>query len=332
MHPHPLPIESTAAFVFRGQTKEYFKIWIVNLLLTLLTFGIYSAWAKVRRKKFFYEQTQFLNVPFVYHGTPLPILMGRLILLSVVILHQHLQRVDPQFGAWGVLLLVLVLPWLIVRGLCFNHGNSSFCSIHFGFQKNYATAYLLFIVYSLLSGATFGLATPLFAQRMQKFLIQGSRFGPHTFLFQADLALFYRLFLQLFGMFCLMALAAYGLFFSGGIFTKILIFLLLLGFFAYTSTAFFNLIWNHIQLNGHRFLAHMNANILFILLCQNMVAILLSGGLLIPWAQIRWIRYRLSCLKMALIDDPNQSITTTQKKLLTIVHEKDTFLDLNVGI
>ena len=38
----------TLAPSFTGDGKEYFRIWVVNLLLTLATFGIYSAWAKVR--------------------------------------------------------------------------------------------------------------------------------------------------------------------------------------------------------------------------------------------------------------------------------------------
>ena len=37
-----LPLE------FRGNGYEYFRIWIVNILLTIMTLGIYSAWAKVR--------------------------------------------------------------------------------------------------------------------------------------------------------------------------------------------------------------------------------------------------------------------------------------------
>ena len=38
---------------FSGRGGEYFRIWIVNLVLTILTFGIYSAWAKVRTKRYF---------------------------------------------------------------------------------------------------------------------------------------------------------------------------------------------------------------------------------------------------------------------------------------
>ena len=45
--------QKTTPVIFEGKTSEYFGIWIVNLLLSLLTLGIYSAWAKVRRKKYF---------------------------------------------------------------------------------------------------------------------------------------------------------------------------------------------------------------------------------------------------------------------------------------
>ena len=41
-----------------GAAGVYFRIWIVNLFFTLITFGIYSAWAKVRKKKYFYGSTR----------------------------------------------------------------------------------------------------------------------------------------------------------------------------------------------------------------------------------------------------------------------------------
>jgi uncharacterized membrane protein YjgN (DUF898 family) len=35
-------------FQFTGTTGEYFRIWAVNLLLSIVTLGLYSPWAKVR--------------------------------------------------------------------------------------------------------------------------------------------------------------------------------------------------------------------------------------------------------------------------------------------
>ena len=46
-------IETSLDFTFNGTAKEWFGIWIVNLLLSIVTIGIYSAWAKVRTKSIF---------------------------------------------------------------------------------------------------------------------------------------------------------------------------------------------------------------------------------------------------------------------------------------
>ena len=69
-------------FEFRGNGGEYFRIWIVNLLLTIVTLGIYSAWAKVRRLRYFYGNTFLDGQSFDYHGQPLAILKGRLIVVA----------------------------------------------------------------------------------------------------------------------------------------------------------------------------------------------------------------------------------------------------------
>ncbi|MET2872051.1 DUF898 family protein, partial [Exiguobacterium profundum] len=56
---------------FIGSGSEYFRIWIVNLLLTIVTLGIYSAWAKVRTLQYFYRNTQLAGSSFDYHGSPI---------------------------------------------------------------------------------------------------------------------------------------------------------------------------------------------------------------------------------------------------------------------
>ena len=58
---------------FTGKAGDYFGIWIVNLLLSVVTLGIYSAWAKVRRMKYFYNNTLIDGVGFDYHAKPIAI-------------------------------------------------------------------------------------------------------------------------------------------------------------------------------------------------------------------------------------------------------------------
>ncbi len=40
--------------VFTGAASEYLGIWFVNILLTILTLGIYSAWAREGAAQFYY--------------------------------------------------------------------------------------------------------------------------------------------------------------------------------------------------------------------------------------------------------------------------------------
>ena len=54
---------------FRGRGGEYFRIWIVNIALSVLTLGIYTAWAKVRTQRYFYGNTYLAGESFVYHAS-----------------------------------------------------------------------------------------------------------------------------------------------------------------------------------------------------------------------------------------------------------------------
>src|SRR5690606_19467483 len=65
--------------VFTGSGGEYFRIWIVNLLLSILSLGIYSAWAKVRRQRYFHRNTRLAGSAFDYHARPAAILLGRIV-------------------------------------------------------------------------------------------------------------------------------------------------------------------------------------------------------------------------------------------------------------
>ena len=60
-------------FEFWGSGGEYFRIWIVNVALTLATLGIYSPWAKVRNNRYIYGNTTVADGHFDYHADPLVI-------------------------------------------------------------------------------------------------------------------------------------------------------------------------------------------------------------------------------------------------------------------
>lgn len=80
---------------FTGSGSEYFGIWIVNILLTIITLGIYSAWAKVRRNRYFYGNTILLGRGFEYHASGGQILIGRLIVFAYLVLYNIMLTFVP---------------------------------------------------------------------------------------------------------------------------------------------------------------------------------------------------------------------------------------------
>ena len=48
----PQPAETFHPVEFTATASEYFRIWIVNVALTIVTLGIYSAWAKARKRRY----------------------------------------------------------------------------------------------------------------------------------------------------------------------------------------------------------------------------------------------------------------------------------------
>src|SRR5450755_3998184 len=102
---------------FSGSGAEYFGIWIVNLLLTIVTLGIYSAWAKVRRLQYFYRHTELAGSSFDFHGSPTRILIGRLIALMMFIAYNFSVRLQSRMTIVIVLGLAIIMPWLLRNSL-----------------------------------------------------------------------------------------------------------------------------------------------------------------------------------------------------------------------
>ena len=130
-------------FKFTGSAGEYFRIWIVNVLLSILTLGIYSAWAKVRNKKYFYRHAWVDDTSFDYHADPKRILIGRVIIgafFAVLFLSQYYNVVVYAILWCG---LFLILPWILIKALSFNARNSSYRNVRFSFAGKLSEAFLV---------------------------------------------------------------------------------------------------------------------------------------------------------------------------------------------
>src|SRR5262249_22373207 len=130
----PAPARQVTAPTFTGCGSEYFRIWVVNLLLTLVTLGVYSAWAKVRKARYFRQNTRLDGHVFDYHGRPIAILRGRLVAVVLFAAYAWAFKFSNVAGLLTVTMLCAVGPWLFLRAQQFSLGNTSFRGLRFGFR------------------------------------------------------------------------------------------------------------------------------------------------------------------------------------------------------
>ena len=131
------PAAAPVPLRFTGMAGEYFRIWIVNLCLSVLTLGIYSAWAKVRRKRYFYGNTLLeRRLRSSTSGNPVAISRAALIVFAIFGAYALLKEVHFLFAIALFAAIAAALPWVIQRALQFNARNSTHRNVRFGFKRH----------------------------------------------------------------------------------------------------------------------------------------------------------------------------------------------------
>lgn len=138
------------ALSFEGSGMEYFKIWIVNVLLTIVTLGLYYPWAKVRNNRYFYANSTLEGRNFEYHATGKQLFIGYLIAMALFIAYVVIQQVSPAGSGIVALLFILALPWIIWRSMKFSMRMTSFSNVRFGFVGKLSGSYINFLVLPIL--------------------------------------------------------------------------------------------------------------------------------------------------------------------------------------
>ncbi len=134
------------ALYFNGSGFEYFKIWIVNILLTIVTIGIYYPWAKVRNKRYLYANTYLEDRHFEYHATGKQLLLGHLIAMALLIAYIVTEHLFPAGAGIVIIIFFFIFPWVIWRSLMFNMHMTSFSHVRFSFAGSVGNAYVNYML------------------------------------------------------------------------------------------------------------------------------------------------------------------------------------------
>jgi uncharacterized membrane protein YjgN (DUF898 family) len=186
---------TTHRLSFTGSAGEYFKIWLVNTALTIITLGIYGAWAKVRREQYFHAHTVLDGHCFDYTANAWSILKGRILVLVLFMIIGVVGNISPALNVIMVGVLVIVMPWIITQALKFRTRYTSYRNISFRFTGSYGRTLLYFIVYPILSLFTLCTLLPLAKHRERRYVIDNLKYGTAPFKFSASVGSFYAAFL-----------------------------------------------------------------------------------------------------------------------------------------
>ncbi len=317
-------------FEFTGSGREYFKIWIVNLLLTIVTLGIYSAWAKVRRNQYFYRNTYLAGASFDYHASPLTILKGRIVALILFTAYSQSIRISTTLYFVMLGVVMLVLPFLIQRSLRFKLHNSSYRGLRFKFAGDIAGAFKVFLLWPMLTLFSLYMLVPFAHQRMKKYQHNNSLFGQTPFYFNAPIADFYLIYVIAFicvmglGVLAGVSVALLGLGSLMGasmgyekmiaIVIAVYAVLIIAGLFIapYFNSRMQNLIWNKTQLGQYHFNSSLQARKLLFIYITNALGIVFTLGLYQPFASVRLLKYRLENLSLE-VDGDLQTFVASQE-------------------
>jgi uncharacterized membrane protein YjgN (DUF898 family) len=148
-NPTPAPAQSQAVgsrqrinLRFVGSGSEYFRIWVVNLLLTLVSFGLYYPVAKLRRLRYFYGNTELGGHAFSFHAQATKMLKGYLLVGGLVAAYSAAGRLSPTAGAVAFVVLAVIWPVLWYSSLRFRLANTGWRGLRFAFTGTKAGAYM----------------------------------------------------------------------------------------------------------------------------------------------------------------------------------------------
>ncbi len=340
-------------FIFYGRGSEFFGVWIVNVLLTVLTLGIYSAWAKVRTNRYFYSNTQLGEFRFSYLAEPMQILKGRIIAILVFGLFYLASSLSPIVNLIGAIGLVFLMPFLICSSLRFDMRMSSYRNVKFDFKGKYWDAFINFILLPIGSVFTLYLALPWALKRMDSFLIGNSYYGEKQFKPELSTGSYYLaalatiiITLILFAIFAVVLAATGSDIFniaqaegaqpemSFAFIYIILLYILLISFVSAFYQAYIrNHIFKHTELED---VAEFDSQFDFVSLAwlqvSNLLLIVVTLGFAYPFTKVRLANYTIGRTDVIVLDNDTDVFDNIEQGNSAIGDEVANVFDIDIAL
>lgn len=137
-----------SVFVSDFKVGEFFKIYLINMIFTICTLGIYRFWAKTRERKYLFSRIVIMGDSLEYHGTGKELFKGFLIIFILIILpfgvlpgllQQRLLLSNPEIAVLIAMLQAIgfsiLLPVAIYRAYRYLFSRLSWRGVRFSLAR-----------------------------------------------------------------------------------------------------------------------------------------------------------------------------------------------------
>lgn len=186
--------QDETAFEFRGDWKEFFPIAASNLLLTLVTLGVYRFWATTRERRYLWSRTRFIDDTLEWTGTGKELFLGFLMAivalfipiigLQFLIQALILQGQPVLAGVLGLSFYFIILylaGFATFRALRYRLSRTHWHGIRGGSEDPGFRYGLSYMWKTLVGGLVLGLLIPWSMTQLWADRWNQMSFGPHRF-------------------------------------------------------------------------------------------------------------------------------------------------------
>lgn len=179
---------------YDGRAGQFAGIVVVNLILQILTLGIFRFWARTRERRYLWSHVSLSGDRLEYTGTGMELFIGFLVaMVGLAIIGGIYQLMVTMFAGDPVILGTLVgLYFLVILFLVYfaiynTRRYRLTRTVWRGIRGTMNRAAVRYAVralgYYLLSIVTIGLAAPIMRVGLTRFEIENMRFGDRPFSF-----------------------------------------------------------------------------------------------------------------------------------------------------
>jgi uncharacterized membrane protein YjgN (DUF898 family) len=170
---------------FTGSGGEYFRVWIVNVLLGIVTLGFYTPWARRRTAMYFYGHSMVANSPLEFTAQQRKMVLGFVMLVLLTVAYKLAANTGQDLAVALMLLGGAVLaPYIWASAMRFRLGATRWRGLRLQFSASWKEVYLaswpVFALALVWFGVFYGMQilSPELAQMMDEPTRSGPKVRP----------------------------------------------------------------------------------------------------------------------------------------------------------